>query len=606
MRNSPAKLIAKTTLPILFLLFSSNKTTAYEIQLGDVHGSVDTTLSYGLSSRVESRDQRLIGLSNGGTALGVNADDGNLNYDKGLFSNTFKLTSEMELNYRNFGGFIRATAFYDYENKKGDREKTPLSNEAQEQVGSDIDLLDAYLWAQFDIGDKPAEIRIGNQILSWGESTFIQNSINTINPVNVSRIRVPGAELREALVPLPIVSTSLATTENSSVELFYQVAWEKTEVEPVGSYFSVNDFAADGGERVMLGWGVVPDTVPPGLVVQPPATTAVVSRGADREAKDSGQYGIAMRLYSPFLNDTEFGLYYINYHSRLPLIGATTGTAAAAAGVDPDGLSYVQTARYFISYPEDIKLYGLSMNTLLGHSGIALQGEVSYRKDTPLQIDDVEILFAALGAQDNLSPGNTGAAALAGFGQLGLVPFDSDIPGFIRKDVTQAQLTATKLFGPALGANATVFLAEVGVTHVLNMPSKNVLRLNGPGTFISGNSALAAVHPDSAGNPAYEEASRFADATSWGYRMLARMQFDNVFRAINLAPRIAWQHDVNGVSPGPGGNFIEGRTAVTLGLEATYQYLYSADISYTRYSGAGRYNLINDRDFVSANIKYAF
>ncbi len=598
------KTILRTAAPLLLML--SGAAQAIEIQKGELYGSWDTTLSWGIASRIEDRDQRLIGIANGGTAYGVNADDGNLNYDKGIYSNTFKITSEMELNYRNFGGFIRATAFYDYENEKGDRARTELSDDAKELIGSDVDLLDAYLWALFDVGDKPAEFRVGNQLLSWGESTFIQNSINTINPVDVSKIRVPGAELREVLLPIPILSASLATTENTNVEVFYQLQWEKTEADPVGSYFGGNDFAPAGGERVMLGWGAVPDSVPGSLVVTPPATTGVVARGSDREAKDSGQYGAALRLYAPKLNDTEFGLYYINYHSRLPLIGATMGTAAAAAGIDPNGLSYVQTARYFISYPEDIQLFGLSFNTDIGRSGIALQGEVSYRKDVPLQIDDVEILFAALGAQDNLSPGNTGAAALASNGQLGLVPFETDIPGFIRKDVSQVQMTATKVFGPGLGANTTVLLGEVGVTHVIGMPSKEVLRLNGSGTFISGNEALAAVHPDVNGNPNFESADRFADATSWGYRLLTRMQFDNAFSSINLAPRIVWQHDVNGISPGPAGNFIRGRRAITLALAATYQNTYSADLSYTRYTGAGRYNLINDRDYVALNIKYSF
>ena len=57
---------------------------------------------------------------------------------------------------------------------------------------------------------------------------------------------------------------------------------------------------------------------------------------------------------------------------------------------------YAQTARYFTEYPEDIQLFGVSFNTQLGTTGIALQGEVSYRMDVPLQFDDVEFLFAAL------------------------------------------------------------------------------------------------------------------------------------------------------------------------------------------------------------------
>jgi hypothetical protein len=91
-----------------------------------------------------------------------------------------------------------------------------------------------------------------------------------------------------------------------------------------------------------------------------------------------------------------------------------------------------------------------------------------------------------------------------------------------------------------------------------------------------------------------------------GYRILGRLSYDNAFSSINLTPRLAWSHDFSGTSPGPGGNFIEGRKAVSIGLEGVYQNTWSADIAYTRYMGAGRYNLLNDRDFVGFNIKASF
>ncbi|MBW1900555.1 MAG: DUF1302 family protein, partial [Deltaproteobacteria bacterium] len=103
-----------------------------------------------------------------------------------------------------------------------------------------------------------------------------------------------------------------------------------------------------------------------------------------------------------------------------------------------------------------------------------------------------------------------------------------------------------------------------------------------------------------------EDSSHFADATSWGYRLICRLDFNNVFRAVNVMPRVAWRHDFSGNSPGPGGNFLEGRKAISFGVAATYQNSWSADMSYTNYTGAGRHNLTNDRDFIQCNIKYSF
>ncbi len=83
--------------------------------------------------------------------------------------------------------------------------------------------------------DMPAQIRVGDQVLSWGESTFIQNGINIINPFDVSKLRVPGAELKEGLVPVGMVSASISPTDYLTFEGFYQYDWEKVEIDPPAS-----------------------------------------------------------------------------------------------------------------------------------------------------------------------------------------------------------------------------------------------------------------------------------------------------------------------------------------------------------------------------------
>jgi hypothetical protein len=565
-----------------------------------------------------------------------------------------KATSELELRTDRFGAFVRGSAFFDFVAMDEDN----LTDEARDLVGRRIELLDAYVWGNFDLGTMPLQIRVGEQVVSWGESTFIQNSINTINPIDVSAIRVPGAELREALKPEGMVWASLGITENFSLEGLYLYDWEETVIDPPGSHWSTNDFAGEGGQKVLLGFGKFSDMGNASV----DDTFQAVPRGKTDYASNQGQFGVALRAFAPGLNDTEFGFYYLRYNSRLPVISATTGTAlgaenavtiaggsgAAAAtqigeylvangGDLEDALdqlrtnqnnygmtdlqaanigqavatgddvvtavtesatdAYARTARYRTEYPDDIQLLGASFNTLIPWGGIALQGEVSHRLDVPLQADDLELLFATLGG---LNPG------LAAGNQLGnyFNQLEQDIDGYIERDVTQIQSTATKIFGPGLGADQTVFLVEAGLTYVHNMPDKSELRLDGNGTYISGNADLAYAHGIAADKVEPQDA--FADDLSWGYRAVVKMDFDNAIGALQLSPRIAWSHDVNGNSPGPGGNFIEGRKAVTLGLGSSYQNAWSTDLSYTSFFGAGRYNLINDRDFVAFNIKYSF
>ncbi len=679
---------------------------AVEFGKDKIRGSWDTTVSFGGSYRLDDPDPALVGLINGGQAFSVNGDDGNLNFDTGLFSLTPKLTTELGVSFgEHFGFFGRASSFYDFENEKGDHERTELTSAALDRVESRTDLLDYYVRFSFDLGSRPLELRVGDQVVSWGESTFIQGGINSINPVDVTKLRVPGAELREALLPEGLVWANLALTEDTALELFYQYDWDDTEIDPPGSFFATTDFAGDGGSTVFLGFGSSGDVPPFSDPTDPDRPFLGVTRAADVIPDDGGQYGVAFRWFVPALNGTEFGAFYMNYHSRLPVINGRTGTLAGAqsagiigAAATPivtdtltelglalaDGVisdaellgaigagtttgvtagaslgastgiagttgqtfaavfaatsdalaaqaaaqtaastaatgfatdAYAQTARYFISFPEDIELFGLSFNTELGGSGIALQGEVSYRPDAPLQVDDVEMLFAALSPINPVFNGTSGIPGEPGASQLNTftgmdysTAFETNIPGQIELDVYQYQTTATKIFGPALGADQTLILGEVALTHVPDMPGKDELRLEGPATYTSGNPYHAVgTNPGSAhAGKSAEGSQHFADSSSWGYRVAIRQEFNNAIGPITLLPRISWQHDVNGVSPGPGGNFIEDRKGITLGLAAILRNQWNADMSYTRYYGAGRHNLIGDRDFVSASLKYSF
>ena len=82
-----------------------------------------------------------------------------------------------------------------------------------------------------------------------------------------------------------------------------------------------------------------------------------------------------------------------------PGVSAVVDANGGASCANRNAVSiFANTANWYTAYPEDIKLYGLSWNAQLGTSGIAFQGEVSYRQDNPLQVDDVELLFAALSA----------------------------------------------------------------------------------------------------------------------------------------------------------------------------------------------------------------
>lgn len=568
---------------------------AYTYSSGNFEARIDTTVSLGAQFRLDDPDPALVGLANGGTALSVNYDNGNLNYDKGLTSLAVQFTTDIDLNWQDFGVFTRLTGFYDHENESGDRERTPLSDIALDRVGSDLDFLDYYAYAFFDAGSVVADIRLGNQVLNWGESTFIQNGINVINPVDVAKIRLPGSELREALVPVQMLSVNLGLTRDLSLEAFYQIRWEEIQIDPEGSFFSTNDFISDGGEALFLGFGSVPDSTPLGF-------GARVPRGLNQTPEDEGQFGVALRWFIPALNQTELGFYYLNYHSRLPYINGRAGTLQGVLAGD-----YPGSAEYFVVYPEDIEVFGLSFNSEIGTTGIAIQGEVSYRDSMPVQVDDVELLFSALSAPSALLPSDPtnpdlqGALFLGQNSQLGFSAFGEDITGFREVEMWQIQATATKVFGPNFGADQIVVLGEIGFNH-FDLPDSATLRFDAPATYTSANPAFTAATVQ----PATTDSEKFATSTSWGYRLVTRFDYNNVIYGVNLSPLVAFSHDVSGITPLPVGNFLEGRTSLTLGLNLEYQSVYLVELRYASFGGAGDQNLISDRDFFSATLKYSF
>ena len=705
MRNDLIRRYVARSLPIVATLaLASPAAYAWDFQNDDgtFSGSWDTTLTYGQAWRIESRDCRLIAIADGGCGRSPNIDDGNLNYDTDMFARALKVLTELSLNYRGVGAFVRASALYD--DAADNTRRTPLADSSEDLVVSYGRLLDAFVYAKFDIGDMNAELRLGRQVVSWGESTFIQNGINVINHFDVSALRVPGSELKEAFLPQELVNFSLQFNDNWSAQAIYITDWNATVPEPAGSYFSSNDFAPVGGSKVVLGFGSFSDQ---GVDFRPlggPYITnfQTVNRLATQKPSDSGQYGFNLKYFAPdFNNGTEFGLFFLNYHSRLPLISGMTGTqqgvgnafgALNAVGAAAQGLAaglsapaaiataanlavqrsaaaggnlslatatqyatigantqiaggdvtnqasniatheYALTAGYFTEYPEDIKLIGLSFNTQLQWGGIALQGEVAYRQDVPLQFDDVELLFAALTPFEQglatlrntplpttCPEGVPAASTLTHCGQLGSFGLNQKVAGWDLYDTYQVQFTATKTFSNILAASQMVLVAEAGLTHVQDMPDKLTggpndrgLRFNGPGTNVSGNYELRGRHCPTLNAAAclglnlVEPQNRFADATSYGYRVAGRLEYPGLMGPWNVLPRFNWQHDVSGTTPGPGGNFVEGRYGLTLGVAANLLAKWEVDMSWTKFGGAGRFNDLNDRDFVAATVKFSF
>ena len=584
-------------LPLLVgTAISMNQAQAVEFNLGEIEGRFDSQISIGASWRMDAPSSNLISRVNGGTSGGAGSyDDGTQNFKKSeTFSQVVKGVHDLELSYENMGVFARAKYWYDAELESGSRAHGHSANKYDSDAElndsgfndyakfSGFEVLDAYWYGAFDLGENPLDIRLGRQVVNWGESTFIQGGLNAINPFDVNAFRRAGAEVKEGLLPVNMAFASLGITDDLSVEGFYQIQWEPTAIDGCGTYFSTADFVAEGCDGIRINSGAL-GTLDDQTYFNNPAILGgqdpVVYRNENgrREADDDGQFGLAFRYFSEELNNTEFGLYAAKYHSRLPV----------ASGIYNTGHPIISTlaSEYYIEYPEDIKMLGLSFSTNIGD--IAWSGEISHKTDVPMQINGTSLIAGILSVG---ATGNTGLDNhIKSSTNSGASP-GSEVDGYTAFDISQFQTSLISFHDQVLGASRLALIGELGWTHVHGLDeSANALKYGRHGSF--GYTA-----GDNDG---------FVTQDSYGYVLRANLNYPNAFAGVNLKPEISLKHGVEGYGPAPGPAFREGEKTLGLSLTADYLNKYSVQISYSDYFG-GDYNELEDRDFLSLSASVSF
>lgn len=595
-------------------MMGSLPAAAWDTHLGEnTQLQIDSRYTMGAAWRVESNDKDYIGIGNGGNAYSNNADDAELAFSSGdVVSAAAKLTSDLTLSHGRFGVFLRGSylfnarlddkSFFDSDNyyvtptgpgvgltATGRPSVAPIeeyrrrTNRVQDNVGNDADMLDAYLYGAVDLGNRELAFKLGRQIVNWGESTLVLNGINSILAFDANQLRVPGADIDEVIKPLNMAWLSMGLWDGVAAEAFYQFDWQRTDPDAPGTYWSTNDFVGVGGTRAFITFGLPPENTP----------NTTIPRAADNTPKKSGQFGGKLSFMVPALNDMDLSLYAMKYHSRLPLVSGISKSSFASTS---------ETGFYFVEYPEDIQLYGLSFNSTVGDWSV--QGEYSYKVDQPFQVDDVELLLAGVGLPSQVTPPPAAP--------LGSALGNKYIRGYRRHDVSQADIGFTRLFGPMrwIRSEQMIFIAEVAGLYIHDLPPESQLRYDAPGTYGPGDAAVAALVSASTlpalGRAVPQQQGGYGTDFSWGYRLVARLTYNNVFDLFRIEPSLRFDHDVHGITPNPLVTFIEDRKSASVRLTASYRQAWSADFGYTSYFGGGASNLLADRDYVDVVLRYIF
>lgn len=443
----------------------------------------DTTVKYSTAWRVKGRSPTLTAAP---FANWPNTDDGDRNFDKGLISNRLDLLTELDVSYKDFGARLSGAAWYDTVYNRGNDNNSPATanqvsvpfnefTDATEKLhGRKAELLDAFAFGKFNLGESKATFRVGKHTMLWGESLFfgangIANGQGSIDVVKA--VSVPNTQFKELMRPVQQASGQLQINPNLSIGAYYQWRWEKLRLPGVGSYFSFIDFVPEeGSERLIVG--------PAG---GPFAAPIAFFHGNDQKARNSGQGGVQARFR---IGEVDYGLYAIRYHDKAPQI-------YLRPGVVPD-FATGQIGQYLLVYPENIKSYGASATTTVGNVNFA--AEVSIRRNTPL---DSDAQLDPLGTGDNrnnplYAVGNSAHAQISWLASLG--------PSFISKEadflgeIAWNRRTSITKNPAALNINATRDASNIRMVYEPKYrqvwPGVDLSVPIGVGYGISGNSSV--------------------------------------------------------------------------------------------------------------------
>lgn len=636
-----------------------------------------------------------------------NGDNGNLNFKKyDVVLAATKLTSDVSFSLGEFNFFTRGTGYFDFrQNKLNERHpdttaqasRTALPNDVLELTGARLHLLDYFVSRRFEFADRAFNIKLGNQVLNWGESAFLlPNSLNAINPPDQAASRVPGFDLKELSQPLGMVLLEGDVIDNLGFQAFYQYEWAPVIPDPVGSFFSTSDIVGTGGDYAMLSFAKAPEDPtqlyeprrnpddPAFILNSRSSRTLLIDHEEERRRRpsDGGQYGLALKGFlENFNNGTELAFYFANYHARIPSVSgiaaqdtcipagtnnllqpAQLAAFAASCGLDVTAIPGVlaalaanqdaqlpiqnetlplDTAKLFIEYPENIRMYGMSFNTTIGD--FAVSGEYVYRPNLPIQVHSTDLVFAVLQPafpdQDiAVVPGTTLPGRRTAVPDFVATNYRGEPPtagsyvrGWEPMKIGQANLNLLKTIGGdnPLGATQISLLLELGHTHVFDMPGLGELQFNGAGTdthISSGADGSIGINPrDVRTNPsdpstssstgtatlrqnptAWYDRGGFGTADSYGYRLVTLVRYDNAFLGANVEFLNTFFHDVEGVGPGLGQNFVEGRKQILSGIRVDYLSRFIGEVRYTWFTGGGIRDPLRDRDNMFVYLGYLF
>ncbi len=514
-----------------------------------------------------------------------NAGGADLNFEKNKpVSTVLKAIIDADVQHGGSGFFARARLWQDYELRNGDRAYgnapngfhggMPLSDRGFDPAARFSGALwaDSYLYTRQTWQTQSLDLRLGRQVVHWGVASWLGSGIDALNPNDYAASSRPGLQAdKEGRVPLGMLAAKLATGSAWSLDAALPYEFRANIQAGCGTFLSQNPAIASG-----CNYASTLSTIGDQTAL---ANGLYAHRGSDTPAKNSGQFGLAGNYRLAAL-DTDLAMYWLNYHSRAPMLRATNANINGGFGTVSSRLSDPGGARYSLIYPEAIRLYGLSVDYRPATQQ-RIYGELSYRPNQPLQINASDLVSAFLSRSPssalNLAKGTNNLAPGATFDNYDRYPVSA--------------LTIGSQWPLPWAGDAILLSAEIGGSWVRGLPDPGVLRYGRADEY-----GIAAINGQKCIDTTVAQKScahdGFVTPSAWGYRF--RLQGRTTSHALGARwlPSLFISHDVRGYAFD--GSLLEGRKSLRPSLRAEWGKDYFAEATYTRLFSAPYY-LLADR-----------
>ncbi len=604
--------LAKTATAAAVLL-ASTQAQAFRFEVGEWQGYADTVFSASAAMRVENAAHYGTADPTGNHNLFRDAGD--------VYSTPVSLLTDFGMSKDGFGFLTRFSYTYDYTimNKDCTNCERPnvwpypaggsgapndsvfhgataglsdpqaingIDDEAQNLAGNKFTLYDAFVFGSWEVfGGHPLNVRIGKQVINWGESNIQGGGISQMmNPTDLSKATTPGTDVKETLIPQESVYFNFGFNDEISLEAYYTWNWRKSTFIGVGTYFSPFDF---------LGSGYNPDLFVRGI------------EKSGEEEPSGGQYGINMHFIIPSWNYADLGIYYVRSHAFNPYIGLNEAYVPRVDPARPDGA--MTLAGYQWIYGEDQDSYAISLNgeTILDGS-FAL--EFNLKTDfydtrecrnlygiSGVQVADLGGLHVgtAFGFSDPRGPYsviNDGQGTIPGC-DIGNADVYTLLGNFTRSVGTDF-----------LGADKISTIFDFSMVWIDGMSFGDPTdRVNNSPESPTGQSN-AVVDPGRFDG--VDALDRPITDFSWGYTAVLALEYNDVFANVNVSPTMIFVHNVEGYTPFNAGAMVENQRTLVTKVSFSYLSSTTVDLQYVTWLGTAGTN--QGRDNVSIVFKRSF